>query len=70
MTAQMTRNFENKTVQIYPGDTYKKWGRVIDINSAGVTFEITWSASADYVVGDIYFISYSAGLKFKLVADQ
>jgi hypothetical protein len=70
MTAQMTRNFENKIVQIYPGDTYKKWGRVIDINSEGVTFEITKSTCDDYVVGDIYFISYSARLTFKLAANQ
>jgi hypothetical protein len=66
MFAQMIRNFENKTVQIFPGDTKSKCGKVLDINSAGVTFLITYSQCSDYVVGDVYFIAYSAKLTFKI----
>jgi hypothetical protein len=66
MTA-MKKNFENKTVQLFPGDTYTKFGTVIDINEVGVTFSITKSNSSDYVVGGVYFIAFSANLKFALV---
>ncbi len=51
-------------VQIYPGDTYKKWGRIIDVTDNGVLFEITRSQAADYSVGSIRFISFSANLNF------
>lgn len=51
-------------VQIYPGDTYKKWGRIIEVTDKGVLFEITRSHAQDYSVGSIRFISYSANLTF------
>ncbi len=51
-------------VKIYPGDTYKKWGRIIDINDNGVLFQITKSECVNYEVGSIRFISYSANLSF------
>ena len=51
-------------VQIYPGDTYKKWGRIIEVTDKGVLFEITRSEAHDYSVGSIRFISYSANLNF------
>lgn len=53
-------------VQIYPGDTYSKWGRIIEITDKGVLFEITKAEKGEnsYVVGSIRFISYSANLTF------
>ncbi len=51
-------------VKIYPGDTYKKWGRIIDINDNGVLFQITKSECVNYEEGSIRFISYSANLSF------
>ena len=57
-----------KEVQIYPGDTYKKWGRIININDNGVLFLITksdYGCSDSYEVGSYRFISYSANLNFK-----
>lgn len=59
-------NFLGKIVNIYPGDTKKKSGRVIDINSAGVTFEIIKSESSDYKVGSLRFIAYSLRLTFEI----
>ena len=53
-----------EVVQIYPGDTYKKWGRIIEVTEKGVLFEITRSEAHDYSVGSIRFISYSANLNF------
>ncbi len=62
----MIETYLNKEVQIYPGDTYSKFGVVKDINENGVVFEITRSEAQQYRVGDIVFISYSNNLTFKL----
>lgn len=53
-----------REVQIYPGDTYKKWGIVLEVNDHGILFEIT-QADKDataYKPGSIRFIAYSANL--------
>jgi hypothetical protein len=65
-TNYMIETYLNKEVQIYPGDTYSKFGVVKDINENGVVFEITRSEAQQYRVGDIVFISYSNNLTFKL----
>lgn len=53
-----------KEVQIYPGDTYKKWGIVLEVNDNGMLFEITRAedGAPSYQKGSIRFISYSANL--------
>ena len=55
-----------KEVQIYPGDTRSKWGKVVGMNDAGVTFLITRYEGSDreWIVGKHKFISYSAKLSF------
>ena len=63
----MRDNFLNQDVQIYPGDSRKKFGPIIDINSVGVTFRITKSDCDQYLVNDIRFISYSHNLTFRKV---
>lgn len=68
----MKETFLNKEVQIYPGDTYSKFGIVRDINENGVVFEITRADSHAYQynkVGDTIFISYSNNLTFKLTKE-
>ena len=57
-----------KEVQIYPSDTYKKWGKIININDNGVLFLITRAENncgSGYEIGSYRFISYSANLSFK-----
>ena len=53
-----------KEVQIYPGDTYKKWGIVLEVNDNGVLFKITRAenGASSYQKGSIRFIAYSANL--------
>lgn len=63
----MKKKFLNKEVQIYPGDTYYKYGIVRDINEGGVVFEITKSNANDYTPGALIFIAWSARLMFELV---
>lgn len=55
-----------KEVQIYPGDTRSKWGKIVDMNAHGVTFLITKynGTDGDWVVGKHKFISYSSKLTF------
>ena len=55
-----------KEVQIYPGDTYNKFGKIVGMNDAGVTFLITQARDGDkeWVVGKHKFVSYSAKLSF------
>jgi len=56
----------NKEVQIYPGDTYYKYGIVRDISDAGVVFEITRTNASDFDVGSLRFIAFSSNLTFSL----
>jgi hypothetical protein len=46
-------------VKIYPGDTRKKRGTLLEINEYGMVFEITYSECKSYVVGKRRFISHS-----------
>lgn len=63
----MKKKFLDKEVQIYPGDSYSKYGIVRDISEAGVVFEITKSNANDYTPGALVFIAWSARLMFELV---
>ena len=71
----MEKEFLNKEVQIYPGDTNHKYGIVKDINDAGIVFEITKYfrpgqgsvGDSQYEVGKLIFISFSSKLTFKRV---
>ena len=56
-----------KEVQIYPGDTYEKWGTIVEINNEGILFQITKAdkGASTYEVGSYRLISYSANLIFK-----
>lgn len=56
-----------KEVQIYPGDTRSKWGKIVDMNAHGVTFLITknWpEENPEWPVGKHKFIAYSSKLTF------
>jgi hypothetical protein len=56
-----------KEVQIYPGDTRSKWGKIVDMNQHGVTFLITNYTGNDgeWQIGKRTFIAYSSKLTFR-----
>ena len=60
-----------KEVYIFPGDTNKKKGIIVDMNANGVLFKITsteeQSTFKTYEVGKLCFIAYSAKLSFREV---
>lgn len=55
----MKEMFLGKEVNIFPGDTNRKFGIVLDINPAGVVFEITGRSEPqpNYFKGQIVFIA-------------
>lgn len=61
-------NYIWKEIQLYPGDTVSKYGRIIDVDDLGWTIKITkLSRQYDYNVGDIIFISHSKSFTFKFM---
>jgi hypothetical protein len=58
------QDFVGHVVQIYPGDTRKKYDKVLDISDAGVVFEITKSEDPIKTVGTIWFVAISSSLNF------
>ena len=64
----MKAQFLGKEVVVYPGDTHIKFGKVLDINDAGVTFLVTESADPrGWPVNSTRFVAFSASLSFTLV---
>lgn len=57
-----------KVVQIYPNDTYEKYGEIIEITNNGILFKITKAESnSGYEINSFCFISYSANLTFSYI---
>lgn len=57
-----------KAIQLYPNDTYSKYGVIRDVNELGWEILITKSNDkSHYISGDIYFISHNDNLKMRFV---
>ena len=56
-----------KEIQLYPGDTKSKFGKIIVWSKEGILLTITKSNSSDYEVGKDYYISHSKSLIFKVL---
>jgi hypothetical protein len=60
-----------KEVQIFPGDTYYKYGIIEDMTPQGILFRITKSDLPNaYPVGSYQFISYSANLTYAFIGEK
>ena len=52
-------------INLYPGDTHKKWGEILDCSSHGITLRITRvrenlsCSGASYKLGAIHFIPWA-----------
>ena len=65
-------NYTGKEIQFYPGDTYKKWGIIEDVDDLGWTIKITdmqEEYNTPYSIGDKIFISHSKPFSFKFLED-
>jgi hypothetical protein len=61
-----------KEIQLYPGDTYKKYGIIENVDDLGWIIKITDMQNeynAPYSVGDKIFISHSKPFSFRFLED-
>ena len=56
------KQFIGKEVQIYPSDTYSKFGIVESVDEFGLVIKITESKTKDYPVGKKVYFSHSKPL--------
>ena len=54
---------------MYPSDTYKKYGEILNVDDLGWTIKITDSCENDntYAIGDVIFISHSKSFCYKII---
>ena len=65
----MLKQYIGKEIQLFPIDTYEKFGTLLGANENGILVKITKADKRDdlYKVGDTHFIAYSAKLTFKII---
>lgn len=63
MNYNKSRYVNNKLVQFFPNDTYRKEGYIRDVDDLGFTYEITNSSKKEDK--GVFFRSHSEGLIFK-----
>lgn len=57
-----------KAIQLYPGDTYSKFGIITNVDDLGWTIKIIKSSDkTTWKVGQEYFISHSRALTFEFI---
>jgi len=63
------KEFLNKEVLLYPGDSHQKTAIVKEVNNNGVIFQITGynGTNKSYAKGELHFIAYSSNLHFRLL---
>lgn len=62
------KDYVDKFVQIYPNDTYSKWGYIRRVDDLGFLYEIT-KANEESDLG-IFFVSHSTLFRFKLMEES
>jgi hypothetical protein len=63
-------DYEGRNIQLYPGDTFYKYGTITKVDDLGWTVKITKSApnsNNHWKVGKSYFISHSTNFVFEFV---
>jgi len=62
-------DYIGKYIQLYPSDTYKKYGEILNVDDLGWTIKITDSCENDntYAIGDVIFISHSKSFCYKII---
>ena len=63
------QNYIGKNIQLYPGDTVKKYGKILNVDDLGWTIEIinVNSCNNTYTTGDVIFISHSKSFSYKIL---
>lgn len=68
-------NYVGKEIQLYPSDTYKKWGIIENVDDLGWTIIITntqenYKYNNPYKTCDRIFISHSKSFSFIFLEDS
>ena len=64
---EILKELIGKEVQLYPNDTYKKWGIIENVDNFGIVFRITRvDTGGHYITGERRYISHSSNLTLKL----
>ena len=64
-------NLKGQLIQIYPGDSVKKWGKILHVTKEGIMLKAvkvdrgSWASADGWTEGDVYFLSWTK-LKFKI----
>lgn len=64
-----------KSIQLYPGDTVSKYGKIVDLDDLGWTIKIMRVSNSrgyrdnSFEEGETYFISHSKNLTFRFIED-
>lgn len=63
------KNYIGKDIQLYPCDTVKKYGKILNVDDLGWTIEITDVSIFNdiYTIGDVIFISHSKSFTYKIL---
>lgn len=71
MKLEQAQKMVGETVQFYPGDTFRKYGRILGVDDAGWLLEVmrveAGSGKDGWVTGQTRFISHSKSLTFATV---
>ena len=68
------KKYVGKSIQLYPGDTIAKYGKIVDLDDLGWTIKITRVSNSRhhdnmFEEGETYFISHSKNLIFRFIED-
>ena len=64
-------NLEGTLIQIYPGDSVQKWGKILNVTKEGIMVKVVkvnrggWCSADGWKAGDVHFLSWTR-LKFKI----
>jgi len=64
----------NKFIELFPGDIVTKYCKILNENNGGILIEVLLvknnNGYSNYKEGEIYFISYSANLIYRVLKND
>ena len=69
------KKYVGKSIQLYPGDTVSKYGKIVDLDDLGWTIKIMRVGNSrgyhdhSFEEGETYFISHSKNFTFRFIED-
>lgn len=66
MDTKILTSLIGKKVQLYPGDTYSRWGIITEVDDVGFLIKITKADTrSNYEIGSTYFMAHSKQVVLK-----